>query len=230
MSSIAAAYVGDAVAAGAVESVPQAQQSLELQQLAQQRADLEQRFKADSLACEQRFAVNDCLDRVRAQRNLALKPILAREQDIDRLERQARAEAQRLRVLEREREAAVLEAQRRTAELLAAQRAAIRAHEDIDSPPPVKLRASPQELEQTQRAKQLRADQEAQRRLAQRQAFERQQAQQRRDAQQRLDAREEAQSKGKKASAPLPIPSAEEIAAAGQVGTSAASAAASSKR
>lgn len=214
-----------ALAAEAAEAAPPTHQ-MELQQLGQQRAELEVRFKAESLLCEQRFAINDCLNRVRAERSLALKPIVTREQEIDKLERRARAEAQRQRVIEREQEAARLEAQRRTSELLAAQREALRRSEQADAAPSnaevgvAKPRPSVQELEQAQRAKKLRADQDAERRLAQRQAFERQQAAHQREAQQRT-AQREAESKGKKAAATLPIPSAAEIAAASQTAASA---------
>ncbi|MCV2349087.1 hypothetical protein [Paucibacter sp. Y2R2-4] len=214
-----------ALAADAAQATVQESQ-MELQQLGQQRAEIEARFKAESLLCEERFAVNDCLNRVRAERSLALKPITSREQEIDKLERRARAEAQRQRVIEREQEAAKLEAQRRMSELLAAQREALRQSEPAGVAPSnasagvVKPRPSVQELEQAQRAKKLRADQEAERRLAQRQAFERQQAAHQREAQQRM-AQREAQSKGKKAAASLPIPSAAEIAAASQSAASA---------
>jgi len=224
------AWLGGATQAWAADAVdPAAQTSqLELQQLGQQRAEIEARFKAESLLCEQRFAVNDCLNRVRAERSLALKPIVTREQEIDKLERQARAEAQRQRVIEREQEAARLEAQRRMAELLAAQREALRRSEPAEAEPEpapaeavvAKPRPSVQEIERAQRAKKLRADQEAERRLAQRQAFERQQAAHQREAQQRM-AQREAESKGKKAPSSLPIPSAAEIAAASQSAASA---------
>ncbi|MFY7865105.1 hypothetical protein [Roseateles sp.] len=219
--------VGSAMA-GPADSV-QLERQLELQKLSQQRADLDQRFNAESLLCEQRFAVNDCLERARVQRKQALAPVVAREQEIDKLERRERAEAQRLRVIEREREAAAQEAQRRTAELLAEQRRARRVIEDSEArpePEAIKPKPSAQDLAQSQKAKHLLAEQEAQRRLAQKQAFERRQAQHQREARERQVQRE-AELKSKKPALTLPIPSAADIAAAGKAGGSAPKAPAS---
>lgn len=64
-----------------------------------ERRRIEERHRADVLACQSRFAVNACLEEARAQRRAALDPLRRRELDLDDAERRRRA-AERAREVE----------------------------------------------------------------------------------------------------------------------------------
>lgn len=86
----------------------------EQQQLRAQRAEIEATLLRESLVCEQRFAVNACLDEARAKRIAALKPLQVQENLLDARLRAERLQAQRERVEARQREAAADEGRKQT--------------------------------------------------------------------------------------------------------------------
>ena len=59
--------------------------------IAAERQSLTERFTAEESACRTRFAVNACLDDVRARRRAALAPLRERELRLAEAERQRRA-------------------------------------------------------------------------------------------------------------------------------------------
>lgn len=178
----------------------------ELVNLDTQRAAIEQRFKAQSEFCARRFFVNACLDEAKAARKADLEPLQAREAAADALERRARAEAQRQRVVERELEFAAAEGRQRTAELL---RPPVQPAAD-----PPKARPVPAPKQQEQQAKASQAQEEARRRQAQKANYQSEQEARLKEAERRQALNQE-KLKGKKPALALPIPSAAEIEAAG---------------
>lgn len=91
----------------------------ERQQLERQRAEVEARHRAALADCAARFDVNSCRDQARRARADALKPVQAREQELDAEERQARAGRQRERVRQKQEAFAEQEGQRQSETLLA---------------------------------------------------------------------------------------------------------------
>ncbi|MDC8770721.1 hypothetical protein [Roseateles albus] len=183
----------------------------ELITLNEQRAVIEAQFKAESERCAGRFFVNACLDDAKLRRSAGLKPLQDREAVLDANERRARAEAQRVRVAEREREFAAAEGRHRTEQLLAPQVA--------PAPPAAKAKAaSPakpgaQSPATTQQAKQALEREAAQRRQLQKADYLAEQEARQKAAERRQVLRDE-KLKGKKQPIALPIPSAAEIEAA----------------
>ena len=182
-------------------------EAAERRQLEQQRREIEARFKADSAECQTHFVVNSCIAALRTQRNAAIRPIEARERALDAAERKARAEAQAQRVADRQRDFAAEQARRR---------AEAQGKPAVTSAPPVlaTTRKPPVALEvrQQQMQKQLEADKLAAEHQRQ-QLLERQQQlkQRQQDNADRLAARA---ANGRKPGAPLPTPSAADVASA----------------
>lgn len=200
-----------AAAAHEAEASPQA---LDRAGLAAARARIEGRYREARQDCAQRFAVNACVQAAKHERGEALAPLITREQVLDAQERQARAEAQRQRVLEKQRAAAEEEGQRRQRELSAAPRVGAPV---APVPPvvpaasrPVPPRVDAQAHGQAVQREIERGEQQAQRqreRAAQRQR----EAQAHREAQARREKEKSAQPRP--AAASLPVPSASEIEA-----------------
>jgi len=179
-----------------------ADSAAERQRLSQQRTDIEARFAQESQACLDRFIVNACLDDARVRRVTALKPLQTREDALDAAERRERAQAQRDRVAQKELESAAEELRRSTA--AQARPAASAASTGTTAPPePRTPRASAQSHGQAVQAELAVAEREALRR--------REQATARQLEQQQLQERQ-AQSAGKPPAAPLPVPTAAEVA------------------
>lgn len=178
-------------------------------QLTQKRAEIEARFARDSQVCRSRFGVNACLEEARALRAAGLRPLEAREQQLDAEARRARSVAQRERVDERQREAA-LEEGRRMTQALAASAPAPAA----SLPAPRRARAEPAETARQQAEKAEKAEQteqEAARNKARSAQRQQQQERHRIELRERQDKRA---AEGKKPGAPLPLPDAAALAAA----------------
>ncbi|HEY4082617.1 MAG TPA: hypothetical protein VGM81_18175 [Burkholderiaceae bacterium] len=178
----------------------------ERKQLAQQRSEIEARFAAEAKACTDRFVVNACLDDVHARRATALRPIVAREQEVDAAERQARATAQRERVRQRQQDAGSSDAAHRTEVI----------KQSIDPQTRVRAEAKPHAvITPEQRRKGIAAKTEASEEQAelnrQRQANHAAELDQRRKDAAKREALRLGKTKGKVAT-PLPKPTEAEIA------------------
>ena len=178
----------------------------ERKQLAQQRSEIDARFAAEAKACTDRFVVNACLDDVHARRAIALKPIVAREQEVDAAERQARSAAQHERVRQRQQDAGTSDAARRT-DLI---------KQSIDPQTRVRAEAKPHAvITPEQRQKTIAAKTEASEDQAeinrQRQANHAAELEQRRKDAAKREAQRVEKTKGKVAT-PLPKPTEAEIA------------------
>lgn len=189
-------------------------QALDRAGLAAARARIDARYREAVQACAQRFAVNACVQAAKQERAQALAPLITREQVLDAQERQARAEAQRQRVLEKQRQAADEEGQRRQRELSAAPRAGAPVAPVLPVAPaasrPVPPRPDARAHGQAVQREIERGEQQAQRqreRAAQRQR----EAQAHREAQARREKEKAAQPRP--AAAALPVPSASDIEA-----------------
>lgn len=189
-------------------------QALDRAGLAAARARIETRYREARQDCAHRFAVNACEQAARQERGAALAPLITREQVLDAQERQSRAEAQRQRVLEKQRAAAEEEGQRRQRELSAAPRVGAPVAPVLPVAPaasrPVPPRVDAQAHGQTVQREIERGEQQAQRqreRAAQRQR----EAQAHREAQARREKEKAAQPRP--AAAALPVPSASDIEA-----------------
>ncbi len=192
-----------------------------------QRGALDAQLARDTEVCEARFAVNACLDELRARHSAALSPLIAKLEAMDARERIERAAAQRVRVAERQREFAAEEGRRRT-EALKAPVAAVAAVADVSaavaspavvaipvnsaaSNPPRTPRAADPEVRAKLLRKQAAAD--AQTARANRdQLVARQYQQQLRVQAQQQRAEARARS-GKKPGVALPLPTQAEVAA-----------------
>jgi len=184
--------------------------------LQHQRSALDAQLARDVGVCETRFAVNACLDEVRARHSAAVSPLTARLEALEAGERIGRAAAQRVRVAERQREFEVEDSRRRAEALKATGQPdpdiAASAVEAAASNPPRR----PQAANPEERAKQLRrqaaaAAQTAQKNRSQLAARQYQQQLRVQDQQQRAEARARS---GKKPVAALPLPTQAEVAAA----------------
>lgn len=76
------------------------------QRLAAERQALEQRFDAEERVCADRFAVNACVDDVRARRRAALAPLREQLLQVDEAERRRRADERRAAVARKQAELA----------------------------------------------------------------------------------------------------------------------------
>ncbi|MDC8783646.1 hypothetical protein [Roseateles koreensis] len=183
--------------------------------LKRQRNEIEARFATESQACETHFVVTSCLDDARKRRETAIRPLLDREETLATAERKAKALAQREAVLQRQRDFATQEGERRTESL--------RAPPPVASPPLRELRG-PREATQDLRARDeakatesAQRQQEAQARALQTQ--QRQQAMQAHEAQVRARNAERLKKlSDKPLTGKLPIPSPAELAAASRSG------------
>lgn len=197
------------LACGELWAADDAQEQLRL--LREQRQALEQGFSLEREHCEQRFAVNDCLNDVRLRRNEALQPLQRQEDELAARIRRAKSVAQRERVRERQQEAALAEGERRTSAL----RSTVLRGEPADPAASAAAAQAPRLRRslpatspgETARARQQQAEREAQRHAQQRAR------QQQRLQQHQLDLQQRRSQSGKKPAAPLPLPTAEEISA-----------------
>jgi hypothetical protein len=179
--------------------------SAERQSLAQTRHDLDVQLERALQRCHQRFDVTRCAQQARTEHALAAKPVREREEALITAERRERAAAQRELVAQRQREFAEEDARRQAKSEAAAPRAprsTVPGSSAISRSDPhhVKARA-----EQERRGDQ--AEQEAKRNL---EAAEqrRRTAEAHRLAVQERNARLKAQQEAKgKAQPPLPTPS-----------------------
>ncbi len=171
-------------------------------QLATRRAEIEAQFKSDAEICAQRFVVNACMDAARERRREALKPIAARQLELDAVARRERADAQAQRSLKLQQQAAATEARSLTEPLTAAQA------------PRTKQPAEPRKvIDPVQLAAQRQADIDAAEARAARNREKQAQNQARRLERREQAAREAGRPAAKAAAARLPTPSAAEIAA-----------------
>lgn len=189
----------------ALPAFAQLDQSAERERLRAQRAEIEARFALEREGCEQRFAVNACVDEAKQRRSAGLHPLQRREIELDAAQRKARAAAQQERVAERNREAASEEGRKRTEVLLAPPRQP--AAQAAPRPP----RAAPEAHAEAYKAQVAKAERDAKHnreRLAERQ----------REQKAHLLALEERQRRraadGKKPAAPLPPPAKASAASA----------------
>ena len=86
---------------------------------AARRAQIERRYQAEVEACQTRFAVNACVQEARAARQQALQPLQDEEIAESQSEREQRAVQSRHRLRQKAQDQALLEAQRRSAALMA---------------------------------------------------------------------------------------------------------------
>lgn len=80
--------------------------AVERERIAAERQLLIDRYARQERECQQRFAVNDCVDDVRRRRREALEPLRARELELDDAERQRRAAERRAAIEAKQRELA----------------------------------------------------------------------------------------------------------------------------
>lgn len=180
-------------------------------QLAAQRRQIEARAEQARAACAGRFDVVGCQDAVRRERSAALAPLQRREVELADLERKERADAQQLRVRDKQRDAALRDAHQQMTPAVAAAPAA--------SVPPVRptSRAGGRDAEAAELARQHqaaqraaeRADSQRLRSQQQRQQIEQRQAEKAHDAGKSGKTADE----GKPPAASLPLPSASALAA-----------------
>jgi len=177
-------------------------------ELSAKRAAVQKAYDDKVKDCRARFAVTGCLEEAHAWRIDALRPLSQQEKEVNALERQQRAAAQRERVQAKDREAAA-DASRRGTEVV---KAAARPASEGVLPPTRTPRAHPE-----QHQKQLQREQAA----AERKAAERRQAAASRRADQQQHEREARKQADKRAAKPsdpkrtapvhLPTPSASDI-------------------
>lgn len=83
------------------------------------KAQVERRYEEAVTACHRQFAVNDCLQEARAARQRALQPLQDAEIAESLAQREQRASESRQRIRQKAQDHAALEAQRRSAALMA---------------------------------------------------------------------------------------------------------------
>ena len=145
-------------------------------QEAEQRAAIEARFAADSRECAQHFVVSSCMDEAKERRRTALKPVIAREQELAAQARREKALAQAKRVQQRQQEAGASEAKALSVPLKASEPRPAKAQAKPHVvPDPAKLAAARQdkidaaELDAARNRQKL-AERQAQIRLRQQEA------------------------------------------------------------
>ena len=185
----------------------------EQQVLRAQRAEIEATLLRESQACEQRFAINACLDEARARRIAALKPLQTLENLLDARLRTERVQAQRERVEARQHEAAADEGRKQT-EMI--RQADTPASAPAELPAARTPRASPTAHAQATGAKQAAAAVvAAQARRAQTAERQKQQLAHQADVKKRAAER---LASGKKPAAPLPLPGSAAASSASAAG------------
>lgn len=174
----------------------------EREALAEKRRQIEASHAQALKACAPRFNVNACEQQARFERSAALKPLLAREQELDSAERQARAQAQRERVQAKQQAFASEDGKRMQRSLLAdlptPAAAASKPHRVVDEQ--AHGRAVQAEIARGERAAERRRQQAAERE---------QEAQARRAAAQK---RQQHRAQSSKPAASLPQPTSDDIA------------------
>lgn len=184
----------------------------EQQLLRAQRAEIEATLLRESQACEQRFAINACLDEARARRIAALKPLQTQENLLDARLRTERVQAQRERVEARQRDAAADEGRKQT-EMI--RQADAPASAPAELPAARTPRASPAAHAQAAEAKQVAAAVAAQARRAQTAERQKQQLAHQADVEKRAAER---LASGKKPAALLPLPGSAAASSASAAG------------
>ena len=167
---------------------------------AAQRAAIEARFAAESRECAERFIVNSCMDEAKERRREALKPVIAREQELAAQARRDKVLTQARRVQQRQQEAGASEAKALSVPLKASE------------PRPVKPQVKPRTVPD---AAKLAADRQVRIEAAEAEATRNQQKLAARQAQIRLRQQEAARNAKKikpKGASTLPTPTAAEIA------------------
>ena len=205
----------------AFAEVARADNDADRRALLQQRSAFDAQLARDIKVCEARFAVNACVDEVRARHSAAISPLTAKLEALNARERTERAAAQKERVAERQREFAAEEGRRRT-EALKAPQTASPAELTASTPPRTPHAADPEV-----RAKRLRKQAAVDAQTAQdnrNQLAARQHQQQLREQAQQQRAEARARS-GKKPGVALPLPTPAEVAAAVASAASSASSA-----
>jgi hypothetical protein len=177
----------------------------ERQDLARQRAEIAARFAAESKTCAERFLVNACMDEARARQSAALKPVIAREQQLDLADRRQRAAEQAERVRQRQQEAGSTEAAHRTELFKPAAPAASHPRPEAQPHPAPTPEARQQAIEQKTEAGEREGA-----RNRERLRFREAALRQRQEDAAKSEAQRAGKTKGKKAIA-LPTPSAAEI-------------------
>lgn len=183
-----------------------AAEQAELRRLKQSQRQLESAYLVGVADCQRKFAVNDCIVQLRLQHHAQLRPLKQREDEIEARLRRERAQAQRDRVLQRQQEFAVAEAERRSEALLKPEAPAAQPVLTAASAAAARKlgKSSPGAGAQ---AKQQQAELTAKRHALQRAEQERSMLAHQRDVKQRQEQRKKA------LAPPLPVPSAAEIAA-----------------
>ncbi len=152
-----------------------------------ERSQLAERYAAEERTCADRFAVNACVDDVRARRRAALQPLRERELRLDQAERQQRAEERRAAIAAKRQAAAARPAAAASAQLR------------VREPAPQRPAAAPRPARSRDEA--ARAAEAAARARESEQRREEAQA-----AQQRVQQRQLERELSGKRSEPLPLP------------------------
>ncbi|MDT8998530.1 hypothetical protein RQP53_04490 [Paucibacter sp. APW11] len=181
-------------------------EATEAEQLRVQRAAIEARYEEALAQCAQRFAVIDCQLQAKQQRHEAIKPLQAREYELNAAERAARAEAQRQRVKAKQADYAERDARQKTQSLLA-------------EPTPMQAepvsKARPDAPDSNERGRQALARRVADEKAAELQRQQLLQREQAAQAHRQAVERRNAERAARKApAAPLPLPSASAVSAA----------------
>ncbi len=207
----AQAQAGASSAAADADAQIEAKEAQSKAARAAERARVEKYYRDKLAECHARFAVTGCDEDLRAERIEALRPLQKADQEANARERLRRAEAQRARVLEKDRQAAADEARRKTDSVRAVDRPASGA---AALPPARAPRAnSPGHQRQVEREAEAAQQKAAERRQAA--EARRQKAQEQARKAQALEAKRAAKPADTKRPAPahLPTPSASDIQA-----------------
>lgn len=184
-------------------------------QLAAQRQQIETRAEQALAACSARFDVVGCQDAARRERSAALAPLQRREAELADLERKDRSEQQQLRVRDKQRDAALLDAQQQMAPPMAptaAASASTAARPAARAKRPDPEAAERERQQQVQRAAE-RAQSQRLRSEEQRRKIEQRQADRAKKAKDAKSADKAGNAAQGKPQAGLPVPSAAQLAA-----------------
>ncbi len=181
-------------------------------QLAAQRQQIESRAEQALAACSARFDVTGCQEAARRERSTALAPLQRRESELADRERKDRSERQQLRVRDKQRDAALVDAQQQLAPAAAPAAAASASTKSRQAARPARPDAAAAERERQQKAQGAAARAESQRLRSeeQRRKIEQRQADRAKSAKSSDRAGDAAQGKPP---AGLPVPSAAQLAA-----------------
>ncbi|MBA4341031.1 MAG: hypothetical protein C0423_02635 [Methylibium sp.] len=181
-------------------------------QLAAQRQQIESRAEQALAVCSARFDVTGCQEAARRERSAALAPLQRREAELADLERKDRSEQQQLRVRDKQRDAALLDAQQQMAPPVAPTAAASASTTTRPAARAGRPDAAAAELARQQQAQRAaeRAQNQRLRSEEQRRKIEQRQADRAKSAK---DADKADNASQGKPQAGLPVPSAAQLAA-----------------